>query len=148
PQNILYGDTLKRIIKVIDFGFGKNTKAERLNYSIAGTEEYMAPEVMKRSYDYFKIDIFSCGCVLHYLLFGKSALISGESPSVLYGNISAGKYPLPVSSSGESNLLSSSSDATAAVKKLFTKLLAEKAEDRYTAEEALNDPWFTENSAQ
>jgi len=130
PQNILYGDSLKKVIKIIDFGFGKNTKSDRLNWSIAGTEEYMAPEVMKRNYDYFKIDIFSCGCLLHFLLFGKSALISGESPSILFSNISSGKYPQPVSDS---------------VKKLFTKLLAEKPDDRCTAEDAMGEEWFSEH---
>lgn len=34
-------------------------------------------------------------------IFGKSALISGESPSLLFNNVSAGKYPQPISDNRE-----------------------------------------------
>eukprot|EP01117_Protostelium_nocturnum_P009338 TRINITY_DN333_c0_g1_i9.p1 TRINITY_DN333_c0_g1~~TRINITY_DN333_c0_g1_i9.p1 ORF type:complete len:456 (-),score=151.34 TRINITY_DN333_c0_g1_i9:244-1611(-) len=126
PQNILYGDTTRKIIKIIDFGYGKNTR-NGMNHSIAGTEEFMAPEVWSRDYDYFKIDIFSLGCVLYYLLFGKSPLNEKESTKVLWSNLNANRFPAAISPAGGVFL---------------RRLLEENWEDRPSAEEALLDPWF------
>lgn len=39
----------------------------------------MAPEVLTASnYDYFKIDIYSCGCIVHYLFFGTTPKFSPQ----------------------------------------------------------------------
>jgi calcium-dependent protein kinase len=70
PQNILIEDEEEFVIKIIDFGtseiFNKNkTKA------CIGTILYMAPEVIKHSDYNKKYDLWSCGVIMYYLLFGE-----------------------------------------------------------------------------
>jgi serine/threonine protein kinase len=67
PQNILI--TAEHIFKIGDLGISRkmNSKSQQLNESKIGTPLYASPELIKKQpYDY-KIDMWSLGCVLHYM---------------------------------------------------------------------------------
>lgn len=69
PMNILYSPKLKAF-KLADFGIAKMRSESVENYAgtIAGTDNYLAPEVLgKEGYDY-RVDIYSLGLVMYRLL--------------------------------------------------------------------------------
>ncbi len=47
PENILIDRN--GFIKLTDFGLSKVLKGEKLTYSVCGTPEYLAPEMVKKS---------------------------------------------------------------------------------------------------
>mmetsp|Transcript_3186 Transcript_3186/g.6021 ORF Transcript_3186/g.6021 Transcript_3186/m.6021 type:complete len:533 (-) Transcript_3186:449-2047(-) len=72
PENILvdeYG-----VLKISDFGVSCMMSAETLLYTSCGTPYYAAPEVVsgkRQGYDGQKVDVWSCGIILFFLLTGK-----------------------------------------------------------------------------
>ena len=67
PENIMYGNDGE--IKLIDFGFALVQKKSKAEMDIAGTPYYIAPEVLKKSYDE-KADMWSIGVISFILLSG------------------------------------------------------------------------------
>lgn len=67
PENILLHNS--KIIKIIDFGFCRKVEEDECS-SPLGTCEYKAPEVGRGKYG-FKSDVYSLGCVLYELLYGR-----------------------------------------------------------------------------
>ena len=74
-------------VKLIDFGLAKTVKrgANSQLYTIAGTQYYMAPEVLDGEYNW-QCDIWSVGILLYVLLSGKFPFYD-ENLSVLYDKI-------------------------------------------------------------
>ena len=73
PENILIESNNEKDsdffkIKVIDFGTCELFQSKMLNEQI-GTSFYIAPEVLKNSYNE-KCDLWSCGVILYILLSG------------------------------------------------------------------------------
>lgn len=93
----------------------------------------MAPEVLKKNYDQ-KCDIWSCGVILFILLSG-GLPFKGKTKQAILDQIMAGTYSLEGKEWTEISL-----EAKSFVKRLLTYEPAE----RYSAEEALNDPWLHE----
>ncbi|CAD8150933.1 unnamed protein product [Paramecium pentaurelia] len=90
PDNILFcalGQFSN--LKLIDFGIScKITDLEQDSQMNIGTPGYMAPEIINGSNNKKitqKIDVFSCGAILYYMLTG-SRLISGINIQELYKN--------------------------------------------------------------
>lgn len=71
PENLLFDSKKDNAnLKVIDFGTSKKVDASNKKLtSKLGTPYYIAPEVLKKSYDE-KCDIWSCGVILYILLCG------------------------------------------------------------------------------
>ena len=70
PENILLEDTYEYDkIKLIDFGEAVHFKKGVPCTDMVGTPYYIAPEVLKRSYDE-KCDIWSIGVITYILLSG------------------------------------------------------------------------------
>jgi len=69
PENIMI--TKNDHVKLIDFGLSKNAgpQTHALMHTIAGTPYYMAPEVLKGSYQ-DKADMWSLGVLLYTLVSG------------------------------------------------------------------------------
>lgn len=70
PQNILIGQS--GAVKLADFGFARSMSYNTIVLtSIKGTPLYMAPElVQERAYDN-RVDLWSLGCILYELYYGK-----------------------------------------------------------------------------
>lgn len=97
--------------------------------TICGTSLYMAPEIMNRD-GYFgdKADIWSCGVVLYYLLMSSLPFDDGDFENMTKDSTTT-KYKL-------------SSNLSAEVKDLISKLLEYSPRNRYSARRSLNHAWF------
>ena len=133
PENIMLEDKTKYgnpCVKIIDFGTAKFHQSEYEN-EIIGTPYYIAPEVLNKNYTN-KCDIWSLGVILYVLTKGKFPF-GGEDSKEIYSNILKGKYDI------ESTSFNKKSKELI---DLIKKLLKYKPEERISAEEALNHPWF------
>lgn len=90
PENILIDAT--GYLKITDFGFCKLIKGR--TYTLCGTPEYLAPEiVLSRGYG-CACDWWSFG-ILVYEMNAGYAPFQHKDPMVLYDKIAAGKYKTP-----------------------------------------------------
>ena len=70
PENILISKN-ERIVKLIDFGQGKFCQSKKgAHISMKGSPMFMAPEVIKGSYDK-RCDLWSLGVVTYFILSGE-----------------------------------------------------------------------------
>ncbi len=60
----------KPLIKLIDFGFARSQDEEK-NDNVAGTAEYLAPEILKKEPHDHRIDLYSLGILLYRLIYKK-----------------------------------------------------------------------------
>ena len=135
PENILIESKNEKDkkffhIKVIDFGtseiFTKNKLTEQI-----GTSFYIAPEVLKNSYNE-KCDLWSCGVILYILLCG-SPPFNGKTEKEIFRKILDCDYTF------RHKIWNKVSNEA---KNLVGKLLEKNPEKRLSAKEALNDDWF------
>ncbi|CAD8071885.1 unnamed protein product [Paramecium sonneborni] len=132
PDNILFCELGQfSNLKLIDFGISckiiNQDNDSNMNF---GTPGYMAPEIINRSNQYRisqKIDIFSCGAIIYYLLTG-SKLISGLNSQELYQNNKV--FSL------NNQILQRIQDPNYRV--LVSKMLIDDPEQRIDAKQALN----------
>ena len=133
PENIMFKRNGHDHVKLIDFG-----SAALLDYfseiqtDFIGTCYYVAPEVIKNKYNH-KCDIWSLGVVLYILLCGY-APFNGNSKTEIYKKINTA----PVVMNGD-DWKAISFEASDLVKKMLNK----NADQRVSAEECLQHPWFT-----
>ena len=134
PENILLENVIEKTnfyIKIIDFGtsnyFDKSTK---LNLKV-GTPYYIAPEVIKKSYDN-KCDLWSCGAILFILLTGIPPF-NGNDENEIMNNVLSGKYNMETKE--WRNISKEAKDLT-------QKLLLFDPDKRLSAEEAWGHPWI------
>eukprot|EP01017_Pseudomicrothorax_dubius_P022951 TRINITY_DN2469_c0_g1_i4.p1 TRINITY_DN2469_c0_g1~~TRINITY_DN2469_c0_g1_i4.p1 ORF type:complete len:346 (+),score=96.27 TRINITY_DN2469_c0_g1_i4:154-1191(+) len=137
PENILLDIAAdgSYIIKVIDWGTAREYDSKNKMKERYGTAYYMAPEVIKKSYD-AKCDIWSCGVILYVMLSGRPPFV-GRSEADIMANIIRGTYSL------EGETWSLISDEA---KNLLTRMLEYDPRKRLSARDALEHPWFV-NSA-
>lgn len=136
PENLLLDRrSPNAILKVIDFGAsGLINESEHLKVRF-GTSYYIAPEVLRRNYTE-KCDLWSCGVILYILLSGKPPF-SGRNDEQILNNVKKGTYSL---STAEWEPISPEA------KDLVSNLLQYDQSKRFSAEQALNHPWLTQNS--
>ena len=124
------GSSLEALsLKVIDFGFGKIRSSNCWKASTpCGTTRYMAPEMVEGRAYCQAVDLWSLGCILHYMLFGK---LPFSKDQVKQGDVSQ-----PCLGGDE---------ISQAAKDLLSKLLSANTDKnrRVTASEAAEHPWFT-----
>ena len=132
-ENILVSkkeeDGLYRV-KICDFGTShlfKNGKKEKL---IAGSSYYMAPEVLKRKYD-FKCDLWSCGVIMYVLLTKKVPFFGANEKQMRKSIIKKSYNPEPLQIYSQY------------VQNIIDELLEKDYEKRLNAEKALACEIFT-----
>lgn len=92
PENILITNTGH--IKLADFGFAKQLKSGEKTYTLCGTPEYIAPEVILSTGHDIGCDWWALGILMCEMLTGR-APFQGNSPYLLYQNILTQKVELP-----------------------------------------------------
>jgi len=139
PENfLLSAPGAEGEIKIADFGLSRylgDTLNGRLSTAV-GTALYMAPEVIKGSYDE-RCDNWSLGVIMYVLLSG-SPPFQGDNHNAVLDKVTKGKYSM---SGPEWKKISSQA------KDLISKLLKVDPDHRYTASRALEHEWFSKGSS-
>lgn len=129
PENILLNED--NLAKLADFGWSNFLESDKTRDTLAGTPEYLAPEmIMKTGHDH-RVDVWSIGVLLFELLAGRAPFIFSGDIGNLYSNIKNLKIKW-------------TDDFPILAKDLVGKLLKFKPTDRITLEQALEHPWFKE----
>ena len=117
-------------IKICDFGTSNLFEVGKKERNLAGSSYYIAPEVLKRKYD-FKCDLWSCGVIMYVLLTKKVPFFGGNEEEMKKNIIKKGynSEPLEIYSKY--------------VKDLIDDLLERDYEKRLNAEKALTYEIFT-----
>lgn len=118
-----------RLIKIIDFG--TSTIMHGALHKKCGTSYYIAPEVLRQSYNE-KCDIWSVGVILFLLLSGKLPF-PGKKDFEILQKVEKGIYNMNAS---EWKYISPEA------KDLIKKMLCYNPNLRISAKEALQHPWF------
>lgn len=84
PENIVLDS--QGHIRLVDFGMVKKIEDSERTFTITGTPEYLAPEVILKAGHGEEVDLWTFGIVLFELLTGKLPF-TGRSPMVLYEKI-------------------------------------------------------------
>lgn len=120
-------------LKICDFGYSKHDSNSHA-YTVIGTPNYMAPEVIRgeNRYDPFKADIWSAGVILYVMLMGRYPYDKDELGNVIiapviYGNWHPFDPSIPLSG---------------AAQELLTRMLETDPGKRITLQEIMNMPWF------
>ena len=140
PENILIVSKDKDgfpTIKICDFGTSKIFEKGAVQRKLVGSSYYIAPEVLKKHYNE-KCDIWSCGVIMYILLSARPPF-GGQDDNDIMERVATGVYDLE--SPPFDKVSPSALD-------LIRKLLTMDVNQRITAEQALNHPWFKENKSQ
>ena len=96
PENILIHSSGH--IKLVDFGFAKDLKAKGVvderTYTLCGTPEYMAPEIVQRRGHGYAADWWALGVLLYEMLTG-SPPFKGDSAHAIYDKVKKGTFAMP-----------------------------------------------------
>jgi len=133
PENFLFDTSHEDAeLKLVDFGLSNKfgSKFEAM-HSPVGTIYYVAPEVLKGDYD-SKCDLWSLGVIMHTMLSGRLPFF-GENISEIHHKVMAGKFTM------EGTIWDKVSDQA---KELINELICLNPENRLSACQALNHPWF------
>ena len=136
---LLTGD--RQFVKIADFGLAKNVSEDSAK-TVIGTVKYVAPEMLAGGeYDGFKTDIWSCGVCLY-------CMTECRFPFTKVGNDGVGGHHQ--TTAGNLRLMRDLQDAKYVLKPerspeyvaFLKRLLCPDVATRYTAAEALTDPWI------
>ncbi len=135
PDNFLFKSKTSgsSTIKLIDFGLSKRAPSHGKLKSVLGTPYYVAPEILERKGYDGKCDVWSAG-VMMYLLLAADFPFKGQTQQATFDKIKKDTYNL--SATEQLRRLSTQG------RNVLAKLLAKDPNKRYTAREALRDPWF------
>jgi len=130
-ENVLLENKDETTLKIADFGFSK-MKSPKLDASVCGTDEYMAPEVLKNISNE-KSDLFAVGMIILRLLSDRIKLT--EADDFLAGKIKNYKVHKILYANGKGNGASKTSrlcaiplDQQEALEKLVKKLIDSKSD--------------------
>lgn len=131
PENLIFqSDSSDSLLKIIDFGTSVlHTPRKKLKRRL-GTIYYLAPEVLKCSYDE-KCDVWSCGVILFVLLSGKMPFM-GEDDEEIFRKIEEGLFSMEGLEWAE---------VSEGAQQLVRKMLKVDPRKRATAEQIFYDPW-------
>ena len=136
PENIMFTKKINKKnqkfeIKLIDFGTAKVFLKGKKETKFIGTSYYIAPEVLKESYDQ-KCDVWSCGVIMYILLCGYPPF-NGNNNNDIYNAI---KNNLPYFHGEDWK------EITPQAIDLLQNMLNKNPSKRFSAEKCLNHQWF------
>jgi len=133
PENLLISSESGGLqVKIADFGLSKDFSDSNAMTTCCGSPSYVAPEVLQQGMYNNSCDIWSIGVILYVLLSGFLPFF-GETQEELFDKILTGSYSF-------ANKVWDDISPTA--KDLVTKMLTLNEEDRPTAKQCLEHPWF------
>lgn len=115
PQNLLltsHPHCLVPYLKIADFGFARFLPQQTMAETLCGSPQWMAPEILSyKKYD-AKIDLWSIGCVIYEMCFGKPAFHAKNYIDLLNKIKTIGlKFPTSKLDGSNSSLSSGSSSS-------------------------------------
>jgi serine/threonine protein kinase len=128
---------LYKVPKLCDFGFSIKQETEKIT-GVLGTPQYIAPEIITNdSYDGYKSDVFSLGCLLYILRFGSYPFLHRPNFYNQYLSdkiielfkIPIPEYPLSISISPK-------------LKSLIDNMIIIDPEKRYSLQNVIENEWF------
>ena len=125
PENVLIASDGH--LKLADFGFAKLLKSEGKTFTLCGTPEYMAPEVIERGGHGLSTDWWQLGILIYEMLYATTPF-ADPSPYHMYENILSQAVIFPRGSATTISLL--------------TGMLQKHPSRRLTEEEILAHPFF------
>ncbi|XP_065199474.1 serine/threonine-protein kinase STK11 [Planococcus citri] len=131
PGNLLL--TLDGTLKISDFGVAEaldTFAADDTCYTTQGSPAFQPPEIANgaESFSGFKIDIWSSGVTLYYLITGEYPF-KGDNVYRLFESIGQGMLSLPDS-------------IKEPLRSLLDGMLQKEPENRFTIQQIRNHPWF------
>jgi len=138
PENLLLEEHKNyEQVKLIDFGTAKRYASKDIPITqMVGTPYYIAPEVIKKSYDE-KCDLWSAGVIMFIILSGQPPF-GGRNEQQIMNNVQYGKFNF-----NNKVWANVSPDA----KDLISNLLERDVAKRFSAEDALNHKWMADYKA-
>lgn len=132
PENIMCVSQTGNRIKLIDFGLAQYYDGSSNLLFMAGTPEFVAPEVIKFEPIDFHTDMWSIGVITYILLSGISPFL-GETLGETYCAVEKGEWEF------DEEAFEGISDEA---KDFISKLLVYDQKKRMLPEECLNHPWI------
>jgi serine/threonine protein kinase len=90
PENLLFD--AEGYLKVVDFGFAKILQDR--TWTLCGTPEYLAPEIITNKGHNLAVDWWAFGILCHEMLFGQPPFCA-DDPMEIYQKILRNKYSFP-----------------------------------------------------
>lgn len=134
PENIMLVRPGSRFIKLIDFGLATRINTKEDCKVLAGTPEFVAPEVINFDKISLETDMWSIGVITYLLLTGVSPF-AGDSPQDTLTNVTRAKW----SFDDVPDVASKISDWA---KDFVSKLIIKDPKKRISAKNSLNHQWF------
>lgn len=130
PENLLLTDS--NVIKIADFGLAIDVSfTDGTGTAVCGTENYMAPELIRHETYSFGVDIWAIGIIGFIFLFGYQPFYQDE--------VCEKELDFPIDDSYQS--------ISGASKSLLRQLLDKSADSRICAEKALHSTWLADLSS-
>ena len=103
PENCMIDN--QGYIQLVDFGFAK--KCSNKTYTMCGTPDFMAPEIIRKQGHGVNVDWWALGCLVYELLVGYSPFSDPSNNALqIYENIVKGEFEFPAGfPSAASNLV-------------------------------------------
>ncbi|KAM0436899.1 hypothetical protein ACHAPT_002612 [Fusarium lateritium] len=121
-------------LKITDFGFAKRVPDK--TWTLCGTPDYLAPEVVSNKGYNKSVDWWSLGILIYEMLCGYTPFWDSGSPMKIYENILKGKVKYPAYVNG---------DAQNLLERLITADLTKRLGNLYGGpSDVKNHPWFAE----
>jgi serine/threonine protein kinase len=95
PENLLVDKT--GFIVVVDFGFAKIIGKNMKSFTLCGSAEYLAPEVVTRRGHGQSVDFWSLGIIVYEMMFGVTPFVAGSNRDI-FKRILQGEVTFPIMS--------------------------------------------------
>jgi serine/threonine protein kinase len=139
PRNILWKNTNGKIALILsDFDLSKLSGEPSSHKSKCGTEGWSAPELWGQDTRSTAVDIFSLGCVFHFILTGGHPFGAISDPKECQDNIMLPEYEPTFAELHKHH----SAHQASMVEDLIRRMICSNAEDRIQSQKIEEHPFF------